>query len=58
MTEYSKVLLGYQLGHVVEWWKNQQPEDKDRNGLWNIGFFTIQPLDLADSLREPYYEII
>jgi len=33
----------------------QQPEDKDRDGLQNTGFLTIQPLDLADSLRELHY---
>jgi hypothetical protein len=27
-------------------------EDEDREGLQNVGFFTVQPLDLADSPRE------
>jgi hypothetical protein len=28
------------------------PEDEDRDGLQNIGFFTAQPFDPADNLRE------
>jgi hypothetical protein len=32
----------------------QHTED-DRDGLWNIGFFTVQPLDPADSQRELHY---
>jgi hypothetical protein len=32
---------------------HQHPEDKDRDGLQNV-FFTIQPLDPADSPRELY----
>jgi hypothetical protein len=27
-------------------------EDEDRDGLRNVGFFTAQPYDLADSLKE------
>jgi hypothetical protein len=30
-------------------------EDKDRDGLQNVGFFTVQPLDLANSPIELYY---
>jgi hypothetical protein len=33
----------------------QYPEDKDRDGLHNAGFFTFQPFDLAGSLKELYY---
>jgi hypothetical protein len=33
----------------------QHPEDEDRDGLRNVGFFTVQSLDLADSLRELHY---
>jgi hypothetical protein len=29
-------------------------EDEDRDGLRNVGFFTAQPFDLADSPRELY----
>jgi hypothetical protein len=28
------------------------PEDKDRDGLRNVGFFTAQPFDPADNLRK------
>jgi hypothetical protein len=64
---YNEVLLGYQPGQVVEWWKNQcfkdhwyrypyqHPEDEDRYGLQNVVFFTVQSLDLADSPRELHY---
>jgi hypothetical protein len=27
------------------------PEDEERDGLRNVGFFTAQPFDPADSLR-------
>jgi hypothetical protein len=37
--EYNEVLSGYQMGQVVEWWKNQCFEA--RNGLQNIHFVTI-----------------
>jgi hypothetical protein len=28
------------------------PEDEDTDGLWNVGFFTVQPFDPAESPRE------
>jgi hypothetical protein len=31
------------------------PEDEDRDGAQNIGLFTVQPLDLADNLKELHY---
>jgi hypothetical protein len=31
------------------------PEDKDRDGLQNVGFFTAQTFDLADSPRELHH---
>jgi hypothetical protein len=31
------------------------PEDEDRDGLQNTGFFTAQPFDPADSLRELHH---
>jgi hypothetical protein len=33
----------------------QHSEDEDRDGLQNAGFFTIQPPDPANSLRELHY---
>jgi hypothetical protein len=30
-------------------------EDEDRDGLQNVGFFPIQPLDPVDSPRELHY---
>jgi hypothetical protein len=48
---------------MVEWRKNQKtisvlvlrelkfPEDKDRDGPRNVGFFAIQPFDTAGSPR-------
>jgi hypothetical protein len=35
--------------------KNKYPEDEDRDGLRNVGFFTAQPFDLADSPRELHH---
>jgi hypothetical protein len=29
----------------------EHPKDEDRDGLQNIGFFAVQPLDPADSPR-------
>jgi hypothetical protein len=34
---------------------DQYPEDEDRDGLRNVGFFTAQPFDLADSPRELHH---
>jgi len=34
---------------------DQHHEDKDRNGLRNVGFFIVQLLDLDDSPRELHY---
>jgi hypothetical protein len=31
------------------------PEDEDRDGIRNIGFFTLEPLAPADSPRELHY---
>jgi hypothetical protein len=38
----------------VKWLSGEKtnPEDEDRDGLQNVGFFTAQPFDLADSPRE------
>jgi hypothetical protein len=33
----------------------QHTEEEDKDGLQNIGFFHIQPLDSADSLRELHH---
>jgi len=33
----------------------QHPEDEDRDGLQNAGFFINQPLDPTDSSRELHY---
>jgi hypothetical protein len=33
----------------------QHPEDKDRDGLQNAGFSTVQALDPADSPTELHY---
>jgi hypothetical protein len=33
----------------------QHPEDEDRDGLRNVGLFTLEPLDPADSQRELHY---
>jgi len=37
------------------WISYQHPEDEDRDGLRNVGFFTVQPLDLADRPRELHF---
>jgi hypothetical protein len=50
VTEYDEVLSGYQPGEMVE--------DKDRDGLRNVGLLTAQPSDLADSLRELHHIFI
>jgi hypothetical protein len=34
---------------------DQYPENEDRNGLRNVGFFTAQPFDPADSPRELHH---
>jgi hypothetical protein len=47
------LVLSQQLSIIK--FSDQHPEDEDRDGLQNVGFFTIQPLDLADSPRELYY---
>jgi hypothetical protein len=49
----DEVLLGYQPGQIVERWKNQRFVDRD--GLRNVGFFTAQPFDPADSPRELHH---
>jgi hypothetical protein len=59
-TEYDEVFLGYQPGQMVKQWENQHfedkhPDNKDRDGLWNIGFFTAQPFDPADRLRKLHH---
>jgi hypothetical protein len=51
-TEYDEVFSGYQPGQMVERWKT---EDEDRDGLRNVGFFTVQPFDPADSPRELHH---
>jgi hypothetical protein len=50
-TEYDEVLLGYQPGQMVEQWKNQHFEDH-LCPCPQVGIFTVQPFDPADSLRE------
>jgi hypothetical protein len=35
----------------------QYPEDEDRDGPRNVGFFAIQPLDVAGSPRRFYYNL-
>jgi hypothetical protein len=71
-TEYDEVPSGYQPGQRVERWKIQRfedhlcprpqypeyPEDEDTDGLPNVGFFTAQPFDPADSPRELHQNFI
>jgi hypothetical protein len=42
-------------GEKTMWISYQHPEDEDRDGLRNVGFFTVQPLDLADRPRELHF---
>jgi hypothetical protein len=58
---YDEVPSGYQPCHMVERWKKPTfrgpslplyPEDEDRDGLRNVGFFTAQPFDPPDRPRE------
>jgi hypothetical protein len=37
---------------------DKYPEDEDRDGLRNLGFFTAQPFDLADSPRELHHRFL
>jgi hypothetical protein len=58
---FSEVFSGCHPAQVVEQRKNQRsedhqhPEDGDRDGLRNVGFLTVQPLDPADSPRELHF---
>jgi hypothetical protein len=36
-------------------WASRGSEDEDRDGLRNVGFFTAQPFDPADSPRELHH---
>jgi hypothetical protein len=38
--------------------KIQYPEDESRDGLRNVGFFTAQPFDPADSPRKLHHTYI
>jgi len=31
------------------------PEDEDKDGLQNVGLFTVQPCDKADNMKELHY---
>jgi hypothetical protein len=57
VTEYNEVLSGYQPGQAVEQWGGRKKNNisKTISALRTevfemLLFFTIQPLDLADSL--------
>ena len=57
-TELNKTFLGLQQCQVVEWRVNQFPDDKERDGSWNIGLLAEQPPDAAASPRKFSWIII
>jgi hypothetical protein len=48
----EKTNVSKTISVLVLWVDLPYPENEDRDGLRNVGFFTAQPFDPADSPRE------
>jgi hypothetical protein len=51
----SSKYIEHNVLRIWIWISYQHPEDKDRDGLLNVVFLIVQPLDPAESPRELYY---